>query len=88
MLWKENIREFMKRIRQRPVRSSGSGRMDQTMWVVRSDDVGGPVGQRWGRPDEDGDGWTKMGTAGRRWGWPDEDGDGRTKMGTAGRRWG
>ena len=48
------------------------------------DDVGGPVGRRWGRPDEDGDGRTKMGTAGRRWGRPDEDGDGRTKMGTAG----
>ena len=46
------------------------------------DDVGGPVGRRWGRPDEDGDGWTKMGTARRRWGWLDEDGDGRTKMGT------
>ena len=28
--------------------------MDRTMWVVWS--------------DEDGDGWTKMGTAGRRWG--------------------
>ena len=25
LLWKENIREFMKRIRQRPVRSGGSG---------------------------------------------------------------
>ena len=51
MLWKENICEFMKRIRQRPVRSGGSGGsgwMDQTMWVVQS--------------DEDGDGWTKMGT--------------------------
>ena len=33
-------------------------------WVqpARPDDVGGPVGRRWGRPDEDGDGWTKMGT--------------------------
>ena len=68
MLWKENIREFMKRIRQRPVRSGGSGRTDRMMWVVQS--------------DEDGDGWTKMGTAGRRWGRPDEDGDGWTKMGT------
>ena len=48
MLWKENIREFMKRIRQRLVRSGGSGRMDRMMWVVRS--------------DEDGDGRTKMGT--------------------------
>ena len=48
LLWKENIREFMKRIRQRPVRSGGSGRMDRTMWVVRS--------------DEDGDGRMKMGT--------------------------
>ena len=53
LLWKENIREFMKRIRQRPVRSSGSGgsggsgQMDQTMWR---------------RPDKDGGGWTKMGT--------------------------
>ena len=67
----------MKRIRQRPVRSGGSGgsgRTDRTMWVVQS--------------DEDGDGRTKMGTAGQRWGWPDKDGDGRTKMGTAGRRWG
>ena len=26
------------------------------------DDVGGPVGRRWGRPDKDGDGRTKMGT--------------------------
>ena len=26
------------------------------------DNVGGPVGQRWGRLDEDGDGRTKMGT--------------------------
>ena len=58
----------MKRIRQRPVRSSGSGRTDWTMWVVRL--------------DEDGDGRMKMGTAGRRWGRPDEDGDGRMKMGT------
>ena len=48
MLWKENIREFMKRIRQRPVRSGGSGRTDWTMWVVWS--------------DEDGDGRTKRGT--------------------------
>ena len=31
------------------------------------DDVGGPVGRRWGWPDKDGDGQTKMGTAGRRW---------------------
>ena len=41
----------MKRIRQRPVRSGGSGgsgQMDRTMWVVRS--------------DKDGDGRTKMGT--------------------------
>ena len=71
LLWKENIREFMKRIRQGPVRSGGSGgsgRTDRTMWVVRL--------------DEDGDGQTKMGTARRRWGWPDEDGDGRMKMGT------
>ena len=68
MLWKENIREFMKRIRQRPVRSSVSDRTDRMMWVVQS--------------DEDGDGRTKMGTAGQRWGRPDEDGDGRTKMGT------
>ena len=48
MLWKENIQEFMKRIRQRPVRSGGSSRTDRTMWVVQS--------------DEDGDGRTKMGT--------------------------
>ena len=35
------------------------------VWWVRPagpDDVGGPVGRRWGWPDEDGDGWTKMGT--------------------------
>ena len=33
-------------------------------WVRldRPDDVGGPVGRRWGQPDEDGDGRTKMGT--------------------------
>ena len=48
LLWKENIRECMKRIRWRPVRSGGSGWTDRTMWVVRS--------------DEDGDGRTKMGT--------------------------
>ena len=42
--------------------------MDWTMWVVR--------------PDEDGDGWMKMGTDGQRWGRMDEDGDGWTKMGT------
>ena len=53
VLWKENIREFMKRIRQRPVRPGGSSRTDRTMWVVRL--------------DEDGDGQTKMGMAGRRW---------------------
>ena len=47
MLWKENIREFMKRIRQRPVRSGGSSQTDRTMWVVRL--------------DKDGDGWMKMG---------------------------
>ena len=28
------------------------------------DDVGGPVGRRWGQPDEDGDGRMKMGPAG------------------------
>ena len=52
------------------------------------DDVGGLAGQRWGWPDKDGDGRTKMGMAGQRWGWPDEDGDDRTKMGTTGQRWG
>ena len=33
-------------------------------WVLPDgpDDVGGPVGRRWGRPDKDGDGRTKMGT--------------------------
>ena len=35
-------------MRQRPVRSGGSGRPDRMMWVVRS--------------DEGGDGQTKMGT--------------------------
>ena len=57
----------------------------QWVWWVQwdgPDDVGGPVGRRWGWLDEDGDGWTKMGMAGRRWGRLDEDGDGRTKMGT------
>ena len=34
----------------------------------------GTAGQRWGWPDKDGDGQTKMGR-------PDEDGDGWTKMG-------
>ena len=36
----------------------------KVQWVRldRLDDVGGPVGQRWGRPDEDGDSRTKMGT--------------------------
>ena len=61
LLWKENIREFMKRIRQRPVRSGGSDRMDRTMWVVRSD-KDGMARRRWGRPDEDRDGRTNMGT--------------------------
>ena len=51
------------------------------------DNVGGPVGRRWGWPDKDGDGRTKMGMAGQRWEWPDKDGDGRTKMGMAGQRW-
>ena len=48
----------------------------KVQWVRpdRPDDVGGPVGRRWGRLDEDGDGRTKMGMAGRRWGRPDEDG--------------
>ena len=44
LLWKENIREFMKRIRQRPVRSGGSdgsGRMDWTKM--------GMAGRRWAR---------------------------------------
>ena len=40
LLWKENIREFMKRIRHRPVRSGGSGRTDRMMWVVQSDEGG------------------------------------------------
>ena len=55
--WKENIREFMKRIRQRLVRSGGSGwmdRTDRTMWVVQSDEMG-MARRRWGWPDEDGD---------------------------------
>ena len=39
----------------------------QWVWPDGPDDVGGPVGRRWGRPDEDGDGRMKMGTAGRRW---------------------
>ena len=52
------------------------------VWLDGTDDVGGPAGQRWGRPDKDGDGQTKMGMAGQRWGRPDEDGDGQTKMGT------
>ena len=60
----------------------------QWVWPDGPDDVGGLAGRRWGRPDEDGDGQTKMGMAGRRWGWPDEDGDGQMKMGMAGRRWG
>ena len=34
----------------------------QWVWPDRPDVVGGPVGRRWGRPDEDGDGRTKMGT--------------------------
>ena len=70
LLWKENIRESRKRIRQRLVRSSGSSQTDRMMWVVQL--------------DEDGDGRMKMGMAGQRWGRPDEDGDGRTKMGMAG----
>ena len=32
------------------------------VWPDGPDDVGGPVGRRWGWPDEDGDGRTKMGT--------------------------
>ena len=46
-----------------------AGKVQWVRWVQPDgpDDVGGPVGRRWGRPDEDGDGWTKMGTAGQRW---------------------
>ena len=32
------------------------------VWPDGPDNVGGPVGQRWGQPDEDGDGRMKMGT--------------------------
>ena len=41
-----------------------AGKVQWVQWVRldRPDDVGGPVGRRWGRPDEDGDGRTKMGT--------------------------
>ena len=41
-----------------------AGKVRWVLWVRpdRPDDVGGPVGRRWGRPDKDGDGWTKMGT--------------------------
>ena len=54
-------------------------------WVLLDgpNDVGGLARQRWGRPEKDGDGWTKMGMARQRWGRPDKDGDGWTKMGTA-----
>ena len=43
-------------MRQRPVRSGGSGRPDRMMWVVQSDEGGD------GRTDEGGDGRMKMGT--------------------------
>ena len=41
-----------------------AGKVRWVRWVRPDgpDDVGGPVGQRWGRPDKDGDGQTKMGT--------------------------
>ena len=45
-------------MRQRPVRSGGSGRPDRMMWVVRS--------------DEGGDGRTKMGTNPDRCHWDDD----------------
>ena len=32
------------------------------VWLAGPDDVGGLVGRRWGRPDKDGHGQTKMGT--------------------------
>ena len=41
---------------------AGKARWVLWVWPDGPDDVGGPVGQRWGRPDKDGDGRTKMGT--------------------------
>ena len=38
-----------------------AGKVRWVLWV-RPDDVGGPVGRRWGQPDKDGDGRMKMGT--------------------------
>ena len=41
-----------------------AGKVRWVRWVRLDgpDDVGGPVRRRWGQPDEDGDGRTKMGT--------------------------
>ena len=41
-----------------------AGKVRWVLWVRpdRPDDVGGPVGRRWGRPDKDGDSRMKMGT--------------------------
>ena len=41
-----------------------ASKVQWVLWVQPDgpDDVGGPVRQRWGQLDEDGDGWTKMGT--------------------------
>ena len=41
-----------------------AGKVRWVQWVRLDglDDVGGPVGRRWGRPDKGGDGRMKMGT--------------------------
>ena len=52
------------RVHEENKTEAGKVRWVQWVWLDRLDNVGGPVGRRWGRLDEDGDGRTKMGTAG------------------------
>ena len=54
-------REHM-RVHEENKTEAGKVRWVRWVWPDGPDNVGGPVGRRWGRPDEDGDGWTKMGT--------------------------
>ena len=52
------------RVHEENKTEAGKVQWVQWVWPDGPDNVGGPVGRRWGRLDEDGDGRTKMGTAG------------------------